>query len=57
LLLEGPSTLQPREKLALLSDADSVDALHRQLWLRPPAQIAPWWRLALRHYNSLLDPT
>jgi membrane glycosyltransferase len=55
LLREGPAALEARDKLALMSDADSIDWLHRQMWLRPSAEIAPWWRLALRHYPSLLD--
>lgn len=50
LLREGPAALQPREKLALLADADSIDRLHREVWIRPLAELAPWWRDALASY-------
>ncbi len=46
-LREGPAALQPREKLALLADADSVDRLHRAVWTRPAEDLAPWWREAV----------
>ena len=35
LLQDGPGSLTPREKNALLLDPDSVLHLHRQLWRRP----------------------
>lgn len=54
LLREGPDALSQREKNALLSDADSVDNLHLQVWLRPAADIAPSWRNLLNAYSP--DP-
>ena len=53
LLADGPDKLAVREKLALLLDAESMNWLHEQLWKQPPAQLSPWWRLAMRQYNVL----
>lgn len=50
LLLEGPEPLKPDEKLLLLSDADTMSWLHRQIWLRPSETLAPWWQPAIRQY-------
>ncbi len=50
LLAEGPEKLLPREKLLVLSDADSMPWLHRQVWLRPAGTLAPWWQAAARQY-------
>lgn len=47
LLREGPQVLTVKEKLALLSDAYSMGWLHAELWRRPPANLAAWWREAL----------
>jgi membrane glycosyltransferase len=52
LLREGPHALTAKDKGALLSDAESMDWLHRQLWLRPAEEIAPWWRQAMLRYQS-----
>lgn len=51
LLREGPAALKTSEKMALLNDADSMDRLHRQVWVRPAAHLAPWWRDALASYG------
>ncbi len=53
LLREGPSALAPRDKLALLLDADSMAALHRDLWSLPAERLSAWWRTAIRAYNVL----
>jgi membrane glycosyltransferase len=53
LLREGPGALPAREKLALLLDADSMAALHRDLWSLPADRLAAWWRTAIRAYNVL----
>ena len=53
LLAEGPAALTHREKMALLLDPDSMIWLHEQLWKEPTAQLAEWWRLAMRQYNVL----
>jgi membrane glycosyltransferase len=52
LLREGPQALTAKDKVALLTDAESMDRLHRELWLRPSGEIAPWWRQAMRRYQS-----
>ncbi len=53
LLAEGPAALSGGDRFALLLDADSMNALHDSLWSSPAARLAPWWRLALKHYNVI----
>jgi membrane glycosyltransferase len=53
LLRDGPGRFTPREKLALLLDADSMMALHRELWSSRGENLSEWWRLAIRQYNVL----
>jgi membrane glycosyltransferase len=53
LLAEGPAALSPRDRVALLMDADSMHALHQDLWATPSTHLAEWWQLALQHYNRL----
>ena len=53
LLREGPGALGSRDKLALLLDADSMAALHRDLWSLPAERLSAWWRTAIRAYNVL----
>ncbi|MBL9187868.1 MAG: glucans biosynthesis glucosyltransferase MdoH [Opitutaceae bacterium] len=53
LLREGPAALKPGDRLALLLDADSMNTLHHSLWSTPASRLAPWWQLALRHYNLI----
>jgi membrane glycosyltransferase len=52
LLREGPGALAPHDRLAVLMDVESMNALHKELWATPASQLALWWRLALRHYTS-----
>ena len=53
LLREGPAGFSPKEKMALLLDAESMIWLHRELWTCPADVLANWWRLAMRQYNVL----
>jgi membrane glycosyltransferase len=53
LLRDGPARFTPKEKMALLMDAESMIVLHRELWSRPAGELAEWWRLAMRQYNVL----
>jgi membrane glycosyltransferase len=53
LLRDGPGALTPRDRLALLMDADSMNALHNEVWATPVSQLAEWWRLALQHYTLI----
>ncbi len=53
LLHEGPARLTTKEKMSLLMDAESMIALHRELWNTPAEALAEWWRLAMRQYNVL----
>ncbi len=43
LIREGPSVLEPKEKLRLLWDAETVFWLHCELWSRPEQQLHPHW--------------
>jgi membrane glycosyltransferase len=53
LLREGPAALSPGERLALLMDADSMNALHDRLWSSPAVRLAKWWQLGLQHYAAI----
>ncbi|MBI2516447.1 MAG: glucans biosynthesis glucosyltransferase MdoH [Opitutae bacterium] len=53
LLADGPGRLSPKEKMALLRDAESMNWLHEELWKRPAEQLSAWWQLAMRQYNVL----
>lgn len=55
LLAKGPADLNRREQVALLLNAQAVAELHERVWRLPEAQLASWWKLAMRHYNSLTD--
>lgn len=48
LLAAGPDALSSREKLLVLSDADTMSWLHRWAWLRPSETFSPWWQTAIR---------
>lgn len=50
LLANGPDTLRPDEKIALLSDHASMLALHRAVWTRPAGQLG-------EHWNALTGPS
>jgi hypothetical protein len=53
LLREGPAALSLRDRLALLTDVNSMNALHDDLWSSPASRLAEWWQLALQHYNVI----
>lgn len=53
LVRQGPAALDAREKLAVLSDVDSMVALHEEIWSAPPGRLAEWWRHALEHYRAM----
>jgi len=55
LLAKGPDDLTRREQMALLLNAQAVAELHERIWQLPEAQLSPWWKLAMRHYNILTD--
>ncbi|HEY1172181.1 MAG TPA: glucans biosynthesis glucosyltransferase MdoH [Verrucomicrobiae bacterium] len=52
LLLDGPHSLGPREKRAILWDAECILTSHRRLWSTPAAHLHSWWQAAFRHYNE-----
>jgi len=55
LLSKGPEDLNRREQMALLLNAQAVAEIHDRIWQLPEALLSPWWKLAMRHYNSLTD--
>jgi membrane glycosyltransferase len=50
-LAEGPDQVGPEERLLIMSDANAMEWLHEQIWLRPGATLAPWWRAAIQDYR------
>ncbi len=52
LLREGPRALNPKEKLRLLWDAETVFWLHQELWGRPSSELHPSWLPLLRSCSS-----
>lgn len=56
LIAEGPDALTPRDRVALLSDVDSMVILHETVWSAPSRNLSSWWQLALRHYDVVAPP-
>ena len=56
LLQLGPDALTSRDRFALLSDVDSMVALHETVWAAPSSRLAQWWRVALKHYHIVAPP-
>jgi len=52
LLREGPKALETPEMISVLSDIDNMLWLHRQAWLRPNKDLAPWWVKAIRETSA-----
>ncbi|MDB6094593.1 MAG: glucosyl transferase family 2 [Verrucomicrobia bacterium] len=57
LLRQGPAALAPRDKLALMMDAESMTELHRELWASSTADVAPVWQQALTRYSRAEEKT
>jgi membrane glycosyltransferase len=55
LLTKGPAVLNRREQMILLRSAPAVTDLHDRVWRLPEAQLSSWWRMSMRHYNTLTD--
>lgn len=53
LLRDGPAALSPRDRMALLTDVQSMNLLHDIVWSSPSERLSPWWRLALKHYEAI----
>lgn len=51
-LAEGPDKTTPEERLLIMADANAMEWLHEQIWLRPGATLAPWWRAAIQEYKQ-----
>jgi membrane glycosyltransferase len=56
LLQSGPGALSRPDCVALLSDLDSMVALHEVVWSSPSSRLGRWWQLALEHYQVLAPP-
>ena len=52
LLSKGIESLKPAEKILVMSDADVMSWLHRQVWLRSKKEVASSWRTAIRNHAS-----
>jgi membrane glycosyltransferase len=50
-LAEGPEKFGAEERLLIMTDASAMEWLHEQIWLRPGATLAPWWRTAIQEYR------
>jgi membrane glycosyltransferase len=66
LIRDGPDAVNPKERLRLLWNGDTVFWLHQELWSRPAAQMHPSWtklQVACRdsrllsHYLTSSEPT
>jgi membrane glycosyltransferase len=55
LLAKGPAALSRREQMVLLRNRQAVEDLHERVWHLPEARLSQWWRMAMRHYNTLTD--
>ena len=53
LLSQGPAVLNRREQMALLMNAQAMTDLHDRIWSLPEAKLSPWWKMAMRHYNTV----
>jgi membrane glycosyltransferase len=50
-LTEGPDKVKPEERLLIMSDANAMERLHEQIWLRSGTTLAPWWRNAIQEFR------
>jgi membrane glycosyltransferase len=50
LLNDGPEALESGQKIQVMTDADVMSWLHRQVWLRSGETLAAWWQTAIRQY-------
>ncbi|MGH8023996.1 MAG: glucans biosynthesis glucosyltransferase MdoH, partial [Limisphaerales bacterium] len=51
-LAEGPAKIPPSDQLLILADANAMEWLHEQIWLRSGATLAPSWRAAIQEYRN-----
>jgi len=52
LFKEGPESLTPQEKRALLSDGETLAFMHSLIWKTPSEMMNPSWARALAQYRS-----
>ncbi|HEV2455028.1 MAG TPA: glucans biosynthesis glucosyltransferase MdoH [Verrucomicrobiae bacterium] len=51
-LAEGPDKITPDERVLIMADANAMEWLHEEIWLRPGATLAPSWRAAIQEYRN-----
>lgn len=51
-LADGPDKIAPTDRLLIMADANAMEWLHEQIWMRPGATLAPWWRAAIQEYRQ-----
>jgi membrane glycosyltransferase len=51
-LAEGPDKVTANERLLIMADANAMEWLHEEIWLRPGATLAPSWRAAIQEYRN-----
>ncbi len=52
LLAKGADALNATERILIMSDADILSWLHRQVWLRPGENVAPAWKIGMAPYAN-----
>jgi membrane glycosyltransferase len=57
LLLQGPDGFSAADQLSILADSATMVWLHRQVWMRAPDQLAPWWHAAIFRFNTQVGPS
>jgi hypothetical protein len=52
LFKEGPESLTPQQKRALLGDGETLAFMHNLIWKTPSEMMNPAWARALEQYRS-----
>jgi hypothetical protein len=52
LFKEGPESLTPQQKRALLADGETLAFMHNLIWKTPSEMMNPAWAQALAQYRS-----
>lgn len=53
LLVSGPESIDRRERIALLWNADALASLHRRIWQTSDEELHPWWRAAMHSCTQI----
>ncbi len=52
-LASGPNALSRREQMILLMHAEAMADIHQKIWSMPEKNLAQWWQLSIKYYNTL----